>query len=196
MANVYNALSKMWVIDDDDILSLKTKTDANSALLPVIVRMIRYVPAATGQGVQFQTCNINGTPTVDIAADVYSVTNTYRITDDSAGAVFNGASVGDWAHITTSSSGNNLGWYLIDAVDGSKQYIDVAYGTRPLTNDTNETYTIKIYTPETALIIVSPTSGAGAEVVTEVVDFGSRGQCFENLAMYGISGGYAQILIQ
>lgn len=195
MSNSYKDDARLWTLDDDDILSRKNKTDAGSGLVSTCVRMVRYRPATTGQSVQFQTLNTSDTPTLAISVDTYSVTSTYRITDTSTGAVFNGATAGDWVNIYSSSSGNNLGWYLIDGVDGSKHYIDVAYGTAPLSNDTSENYEINIYTPEVCMILVSMTSSADAEVKTEVIDWGENGRTFTNLAMYPISGGTCDVYL-
>lgn len=195
MSNVYNDDARLWTLDDDDILSRKNKTDAGSGLVSTCVRMVRYRPATTGQSVRFQTLNTSDTPTLEISADTYTVTNVKRITDASSGAVFTGATAGDWVNIRTSSSGNNLGWYLIDAVDGSKHYIDVAYGSAPLTNDTTKVYEINIYTPEICMNLVSMTSSSDAEVLTEVIDWGPYGRVFTNLAMYPISGGACDVYL-
>ena len=146
MAHVYNQNAKLFILDGDGLITFADVTDADSGFRGIWVRKIRYVPATTGQGTQFQTLNTTDTPTLTVAEDTYSVTNTYRITDDSAGGVFSGASAGDWAHIHHSSSGNNLGWYAISGVDGSSHYIDVTYANRALTNDTNANYQIKSYT--------------------------------------------------
>ena len=197
MANVFNDVAKLWIATNDDILSHLDHTDANSGLRPVCIRMIRYQPATTGQGVSFKTVDPGGTPTVAISADTYTVTSTYRITDDSASNVFVGASAGDWVHIKVSSSGNNLGWYAITAVDGSTDYIDVAYLNNVLTNDTSAVYTMDIYTPESAVVLVSPTGDAGgASVESEVIDFGPNGRWFSNFGMYAIGGGTAYIYVK
>jgi len=188
MANTYNEFARVIILDTDDIFTFNNSTDANSGFRSAWVNKIRLRPSASGDGVQFQTLQKNSTPTLAVAEDTYSVTSTYRITDDSAGGVFSGASAGDWAYIKHSSSGNNLGWFSVTAVDGSSHYIDVAYGTRALTNDTNANYIIDIFTPELAIVLVSPTGDTGgASIETEEIDFGPKGRHFNNLAMYALS---------
>ncbi|GAF92981.1 unnamed protein product, partial [marine sediment metagenome] len=195
-SNVYNTQGKLYVLDTNDIISLADTADFGSGLRPVCVQMIRYRPAATGGAVGFQTLDRSKAVTVAIAADSYTVTSTYRITDVSSGGVFSGAAAGMWANIKHSSSGYNEGWFLITAVDGSSHYIDVAYG-RALNNDIAETYTIDIYTPENTVILVSETGDSGAQsIASEVIDFGPGGRIFENLSMYAIVGGTADVYVK
>ena len=191
MANTYNENARLISLTVADIFTFTNNTDANSGFRPMWVRKVVLRPAAASNTAIFKTLQTNSTPTLAVAADSYTVTSTYRITDVSSGTVFTGATAGDWAHIKTSSSGNNKGWFFISAVDGSKNYIDVAYGTRALTNDTAQTYTIDIFTPETAMTLVA----AGTEVVSEELDWGSKGRYFHNLGLHSITAGTVDIYL-
>jgi len=197
MANSYNDQGFLWTLDTADIISMKKKDDADSPLVPICVEKIRFRPATSGEGCTFQVLDLSNSVTLAVAKDTYTVTSTSRITDDDSGAVFNGAAAGMWAHITNSSSGNNQGWFLITAVDGSKHYIDVEDGTRALTNEVNKDYTIDIYTPEDTVVIVSDTGDTGgASINTEEVHFGCYGRRFVNLAMSSIDGGTCDVHIR
>jgi len=189
MANTFNDTGRLWELDADDILSFKDHDNPNSGLMPIVMRKVILTPAATGDGVTFKTLKPNATPTVNVGSLTFTVTSTYRITDPASGAVFTGASVGDWLHVHESpESGNNLGWFYITAVDGSKHYVDVAYAQNALTNETTKTYSIKIYTPESCMVMVSPTGDTGAKLIqAEVLDWGDSGRRFYNLGMFGLS---------
>ena len=196
MANAFNANAKVWALDSVDLLSHKNKSDANSGFVPTCIRMVRFRPAATTDTCIFNTIQPSATPDLAIASDTYTVTNTARITDASSGAVFNGAAVGDWAHLIN-GSGVNEGWYLITAVDGSKHYIDVAYSTRVLTNETSKLYTIDIYTPETCMYLICETGDTGAKAIkTEVIDWGPQGRYFTNIALGTIGGGTVDVYLK
>ena len=191
MANTYNENARLISLTIADIFTFTNNSNANGGFRGIWVRKVVLRPAAASNTAIFKTLQTNSTPTLAVAADSYTVTSTYRITDVSSGGVFNGASVGDWAHIKVSSSGNNKGWFYISAVDGSNQYIDVAYGTRALTNDTAQTYTIDIYTPETAMTLVA----AGTEVMSEELDWGSKGRYFHNLGLHSITAGTVDVYL-
>ena len=197
MSNVFNLNAKLWVLDTADIISHRKKDNANSGMRPTCIRMIRYRPTTTAHTCIFNTLNTSDTPVLAIAVGQYDVTNTSRITDDPAAAAFNGAAVGDWAHIKTSSTGNNLGWFLVTAVDGSKHYIDVEDDTRALTNDTDAEYTIDLYTPEICIKLVAETGDSGAAAIkTEVIDFGPNGRWFVNLALASIDSNECDVYIK
>lgn len=197
MSNVFNLNAGLWILDTEDIISHRKKDNANSGMRPTCIRMIRYRPTTTAHTCIFTTANLGATPTLAIAVGQYDVTSTTRITDDPAAAAFNGASVGDWAHIKTSSTGNNLGFYLIITVDGSNHYIEVEDDTRALTNDTNAEYTIDIYTPEICVKLVAETGDSGAAAIkTEIIDFGPNGRWFTNLALATIDSNEVDVYIK
>jgi len=189
MPNVFNNQARTYELDTADIVSLGVPQDDPTNLKPIRIRRVELRPNATGDGVQFTCVQPSSTPALTLTDDTFSVTSTYRISDD-AGAALTQAScaVGNWVNVTASSTGNNLGWYYITANDGSNVYIDVAYGQNALTNDTSAVYTLKIYTPETAMIMVSETGDTGAKSIkTQVVDWGEGGRWFPNLAMHALS---------
>jgi len=188
MANAFNDWARTYELDTADIISFNPHTDPEK-LRPICIRRIELRPNATGDGVQFTTVNPSSDPTLTLTGDTFTVTSTYRISDD-AGAALTQAScaVGNWVNVSASSSGNNLGWYYISANDGSNVYIDVAYGTNALTNEANQVYTLKIYTPETAMIMISETGDTGAKSIkTQVIDWGEKGRWFQTLAMHALS---------
>ena len=191
MANTYNENARLISLTVADIFTFTNNTDANSGFRPMWVRKVVLRPAAASNEVIFKTLQTNSTPTLAVSEDTYTVTSTYRITDVSSGGVFNGATAGDWAHIRHSSSGNNKGWFYISAVDGSKHYIDVAYADRALTNEASKNYIIDIYTPETAMTLVA----AGTEVMSEELDWGSKGRYFHNLGLHSITAGTVDIYL-
>lgn len=194
MSNVFNLNAGLWILDTADIISHRKKNDANSGLVATCVRMIRYRPTTSGHSCVFTTLHTGGTPTLAVSVDAYTVTSTERIEDtDTTGAIFTGATAGDWAHVKTSTSGKNLGWWLVTVVDGSKNYIDIEDDTRVLTDESAE-YTIDIYTPEICVKLVSETGNTA--VKTEVIDFGPNGRWFTNLALATIDSNEVDVYIK
>jgi hypothetical protein len=191
MANNFKDFAKHWELDTDDILTFKQHDDPNSGLQGIWIRRVCLRPNATSDGVQFMTLQPGTSPALTIAGEQVSVTNTSRITDDDSGAAFNGATIGDWLHIWETESGNNKGWFYISAVDGSNNYVDVENGTNALTNENNINYSMKFYTPEMCMILVSPTGDSGAQLIqTEVLDW-PEGRFYSNLGMYALSSSAA-----
>ena len=199
MANVFNEYGRVWECATDDILTFNTQTDADSGLKPITIRKIVYRPGTTAYGVIFETLNISSTPTLTLTADTFSVTNTNRVSDDAGTALDDtNCVIGHWLHITKSSTGNNLGWWYISAVDGSHVYVDVqivGQSARIMTNDTSAIYTLSVYNPETCMVLTSMTSSSDAEIKSEILDWGDCGRHFDNLSMRAIGGGTAEIYL-
>ena len=154
-----------------------------------------YRPGTTAYGVIFETLNLNSTATLTLTQDTFT-TNTTRITDVS-GSLLDDTNcvVGYWVHITKSSSGNNLGWWYINAVDGSHNYIEVENSNRALTADTTKVYDLSVHNPETCMVMTSMTSSSDAEVLSEKLDWGDCGRHFDNLSMRAIGGGTVEIYL-
>jgi len=196
MANTFNNQARTYELDTADIISLQVPQDDPTKLRPICIRRVELRPNATGDGVSFTCIQPGSTPTLTLTQDTFTVTSTYRITDD-AGAAITAASfaAGNWLELSDSESGNNEGWYYISAVDGSNTYVDVAYGQNALTNEASKAYTLKAYAPENAMILVSETGDTGAKSIkTEVLDWGEKGRWFPNLAMHALSSS-ANVMI-
>ncbi len=196
MGNIFNEHGRLYILDTDDIITLWNQSAASGTpargLKSIHVRMICLRPNAVSNSVEFHTLQVNSTPTLDIDDDTFTVTSTSRITDDGGGTIFTGASIGDWVNIHSSpTSGNNTGWYYINAVAGGKTYIDVEDSTNALTDEASKVYSMDIYTPEKCAHLVSQ----GTEVVTEKLDFGHKGRRFINLGMKSLTAGHVDIYI-
>lgn len=188
MANTFSDNAKLWQLSTADIVSFRNHSNHNSGLVGVWIRKVRFRPNATGDGVQFQTLQVNSTATLSVATHVVTVSNTSRITDADSGGIFDGAVIGQWVRISWTSTGNNKGWYYVTAVDATKHYVEVENGTDALTNETSKTYTLDFYTPEVCMVLVSPTGDTGAKLIqAEELDFGDVGRYFPNLGMTALS---------
>jgi hypothetical protein len=193
MSNIFNDQGRLYTLDTDDIITLwnhlATSGTPARGLKSIWIDKICLRPSAASNSVEFHTLQVSKTPTIDIDDDTFTVTSTSRITDDS-GTIFSGAAIGDWVNIHSSpTSGNNTGWYYINAVAGGNTYIDVEDDTNALTDEANKIYSMDIYTPEKCIHLVS----RGTEVVTEKFD--GKKKHFINLGMKALTAGAVDIYI-
>jgi len=120
-----------WVLDSDGILSTG----------PVCVKWARLLPAAVGAVATLKRWNeIDTRSTASGATCTVTGANTIASTGNFTAAK---VVVGDAIEITSSSTGNNLGIYLVKTRSDDNTIVTDDGG---LTNDTGATYNFKIYT--------------------------------------------------
>jgi len=166
MANTFNG--NLWILDTVDVISTS----------PVTIKKIVLVPNAASDVATFSCWSEQSTP--ELAVYTATVTASGANTLASTGN-FTTANVDplDVLTITKSSTGNNLGSFII-LTNADNNTVTVTAGD--LTNETSKIYDYTVHTPYTQAYIKAP----GTEVMSTELDFG-HGREFKNLVLSTLS---------
>ena len=106
-----NKSGKVWILYKDEVVSKD----------PVTVKKMVLMPGASGHGGYFSyfnkgeliTTGYPNTGSLTFAAGTDDADDNHLITDAGSTGIFHNAVVGDVVHIDTSSTGNNIGYFVI-----------------------------------------------------------------------------------
>jgi hypothetical protein len=119
---------------------------------PVIVKKMYLVPGASGHGGYFSyynkgeliTSGYPNTGSLTFAAGTDDADDNHLITDAGSTGIFHNATVGDVVHIDQSSTGKNIGTFVITGRT-SEHVVEVADVAGEITNETATACRIWVY---------------------------------------------------
>lgn len=161
------------IINAEGIISIK----------PIWIRMVRVLPAATGDFVTFTYWDENETPDHHFSGETATLSTA---TFTSTGKFAAGApAVNDIIYFYKTSTGNNqFRLQTATAGDNNDAVVDALnsyHGT--LTDESTKVYSWKIWTPKVAFDFDTTVTPS---IRPLTIDFGEKGKRFSNLAVHTI----------
>jgi hypothetical protein len=147
----------------------------------VVVKKATIIPNAAGDAAVLVTWDTSATKKATQTNKTVTVTSSKTITSTASDFEAAEVTAGDIIKITNSSSGNNLGTFIVDARGGDDN-ITIETGNT-LTDEATKVYSWTTQTPQTAIHLLSP----GTEKIAWELDFGPAGLHLPNLALQSIS---------
>ncbi len=146
----------------------------------VFARKAVIAPNAAGDAASLVSWDVSATKKATQTNKTVTVTSSKTITSTASDFEAAEVTAGDIIKITNSSSGNNLGTFIVDARGGDDN-ITIETGNT-LTDEATKVYSWWTLTPQTTINLLSP----GTEKIEFELDFGS-GIWLPNLALQSIS---------